>query len=878
MQLASGVVKVTVGTGGSSYSSAPTVSLSGGGGTGAAAVAQMAGTMVQGVVITNAGTGYTSAPTVSFSGGGGSGAAGTASVLSYAGTRPITFFKGRWNDMYGVDGHGRGFRWDGDTPYLEAIGISKPSTFAAPVGSTASQQNYVASVQILDGGAGYGGVPTVSFTGGGATTQASGTALLANGRVAGVKLTARGAGYTGPPQVSFAGGQGTSAAFTCNVFGSVIGLECSDSGAGYTGDPTLTFYNTQGLSGANVQVSVDTTSGVLVGSNVLAGGTGATSTGVTASLSGGGASIQATVHPVLEYSVQSVTVANSGTGYMTPPVITFVADPDDSAGAGASAVCAVNATGQITGVTVVSGGRYRIPPTATILSSGAIASAVIAPTIKGVYQCCIRYLDDTPESQGGPIPSSISDLREVEATAGFQSLTWNLNNHGAESRVHAIELWRTTADQSVVLYRVARIDKVNGVLPNTAYVDTLTDHELLDVDRNTTSSNITSVYGLMPVVLPSGQLNARRFDPPPQNMAVACMFQDRAWYSVDTTGAKPNSLYYSEIDEPESVPEANELVLQENAIDSDAIVALIPFGASMLIAQSRHIYKLQYIAQPIIDASITLVSYRGVINSRCWDTFGGAAFIADDYGLYAFDGGREEAISAAIDNYWRDGIIDFSKRKYFYVKASPQERVVRFFYCRSTDGTYPTRALCYSLATQTWWEETFAQALPHATITSVGQRQAVIYGGAAGSILKSAGRLDATTSGSTAAIPYQFRTGPRPFVDEKGNRSIGVVYSPTPETLNLSLHYNNSDSPRANAIAANRGDGFVVDGGSTAASLNMASDRSALGTATGHARASFSGRADEQSAGGDRHLAIAVSGTQTTGTVQIHSISVSGVQ
>jgi hypothetical protein len=115
-------------------------------------------------------------------------------------------------------------------------------------------------------------------------------------------------------------------------------------------------------------------------------------------------------------------------------------------------------------------------------------------------------------------------------------------------------------------------------------------------------------------------------------------------------------------------------------------------------------------------------------------------------------------------------------------------------------------------------------------------------------------------------------------VDENGNRSIGVVYSPTPETLNLSLHYNNSDSPRANAIAANRGDGFVVDGGSTAASLNMASDRSALGTATGHARASFSGRADEQSAGGDRHLAIAVSGTQTTGTVQIHSISVSGVQ
>lgn len=876
MQLASGVVKVSVGTGGSGYSSAPTVSLSGGGGTGAAAVAQMAGTVVQGVVITNAGTGYTSAPSVAFSGGGGSGAAGTATVLSYAGTRPITFFKGRWNDMYGVDGHGRGFRWDGDTPQLEALGISKPLTFAAPVGSTASQKNFVSAVQILDGGSGYGGVPTVTFSGGGATTQAAGVAILANGRVNGVTLSNRGAGYTAAPQITFAGGQGTIAAFTCNVLGSVVGLECSDSGAGYTGEPTITFNNTQGLTGANVLISVDTDSGLVIGANILAGGTGATTTGITASLTGGGASTQAKVAPIMEYSVNAVSVANSGTGYMSPPVITFVPHPTDPGGGGASATCAVNATGQITGVTVLAGGRYRIPPTAVIADSAAKAVAVIKPTIKGIYQCAIRYLDDTPESQGGPIPSSISELREVDATAGFQSLTWNLNNHGMESRVHAIELWRTTADQSVVLYRVARIDKISGELPNTAYVDTLTDHDLLDVDRDTTSGNVKGKYGLMPIVLPSGQVNARRFDPPPENMAVACMFQDRAWYSVDTTGAKPNSLYYSEIDEPESVPEGNELVVQENAVDSDAIVALIPFGSMLLIAQSRHIYRLQYVAQPIIDASITLASYRGVINSRCWDTFGGVAFIADDYGLYAFDGSREDAISAPIDNYWRDGIIDFSKRTYFYVKASPQERVVRFFYLRSTDGTYPTRALCYSLATQTWWEETFAQALPHAAATSIGQKQSVIYGGEAGSLLKSAGKLDATTAGSTAAIPYQFRSSPLALTDEKGNRSVGVVYTPTPETLNLALHYNNSPTPRANAVAANRGDGFVVETGSTVATLNMASDRSALGTATGVARASFSGRVDDQSAGGDRHIAIAISGSQATGSVQLHALTVAG--
>lgn len=877
MHLGSGVIRVTIGTGGAGYSSAPDVSFTGGGGTGAAAVAQMAGTVVQAVVITNAGTGYTSAPAVAFSATTGSGAAGTASVLSYAGTRPLTFFKGRWNDMYGIDGHGRGFRWDGDTPQLEALGISKPLTFAAPVGSTASQKYYVTGVQVQDGGAGYANPPTVGFTGGGATTQAEGVAVVTNGRVSSVRLNARGEGYTAAPQVTFSGGQGTGAAFTCNVFGGVSGIEITSSGAGYTGAPAIAFGSTNGLTGVNVSMLVDVSSGQLVGANVLAGGTGATAAGVTASLTGGGATTQGNVKPLMEYSVQSVSVANSGSGYMTPPVITFVPAAADAFGGGAAATCAVNATGQITAVTMLAGGRYSIPPTAVIADSSAKAAATISATIKGVYKCAIRYLDDTPESAGGPIPSSISELQEVDAADGLQSITWNLNHHGMESRVHAVELWRTTADQAVVLYRVARIDKVAGVIPNTAYVDTLKDSDLLDTSRNTVSGNVTSQYGLMPIVLPSGQVNARRFEPPPTDLAVACMFQDRAWYAVDTTGAKPNSLYYSEIDEPESVPAANELVVQENVPDPDAIVALVPFGASLLVVQGRHTYKLQYVSQPIIDASITLVTYRGALNSRCWDVFAGVAFIADDYGLYAFDGNQEEQVSAAVDNYWRDGIIDLTKKKYFYLKVSAQERVVRFFYCTATDGTYPPRALCYSLATKAWWEEAYSQELPHAATSVIGPRQSVIYGGQAGGMLQLAGAVDITTAGATTPIAYELRTPPMALTDEGGSRAVGVVYSPTAETLNVSLHYNNSPSPRPNAISSTRGDGFVATAGGTAVTLDMSSARSPLGTATGYARALYSGRVDENSSGADRHVALALSGTQSVGKVQIHAASMSGV-
>ncbi|MBN1367752.1 MAG: type II secretion system protein [Dehalococcoidales bacterium] len=77
----SGVSSVTVDNGGSGYTSAPDVILTGGGGTGAEAVAIISGGEVVEIDITNGGTGYTSAPDVSFSGGGGAGAAANAKVL-----------------------------------------------------------------------------------------------------------------------------------------------------------------------------------------------------------------------------------------------------------------------------------------------------------------------------------------------------------------------------------------------------------------------------------------------------------------------------------------------------------------------------------------------------------------------------------------------------------------------------------------------------------------------------------------------------------------------------------------------------------------------------------------------------------------------------
>ncbi|MCE4544589.1 MULTISPECIES: right-handed parallel beta-helix repeat-containing protein [unclassified Caballeronia] len=75
------VLDVAMSNNGSGYTSKPTVSFSGGGGSGAAATAELSNSgRIIGVNMTNNGSGYTSAPSVSFTGGGGSSAAGAAIV------------------------------------------------------------------------------------------------------------------------------------------------------------------------------------------------------------------------------------------------------------------------------------------------------------------------------------------------------------------------------------------------------------------------------------------------------------------------------------------------------------------------------------------------------------------------------------------------------------------------------------------------------------------------------------------------------------------------------------------------------------------------------------------------------------------------------
>jgi hypothetical protein len=96
-----GVAHINVTNSGSGYTSAPTVTLIGGGGTGAQAIAAVASGHVTGIAVTSDGAHYTSAPSVVITGGGGTGAAATAALDINAGK--LTTFVGEGDVWYGSD-------------------------------------------------------------------------------------------------------------------------------------------------------------------------------------------------------------------------------------------------------------------------------------------------------------------------------------------------------------------------------------------------------------------------------------------------------------------------------------------------------------------------------------------------------------------------------------------------------------------------------------------------------------------------------------------------------------------------------------------------------------------------------------------------------
>ncbi len=213
---AGSVVSVTLTNGGAGYATPPTVTFTGGGGSGASGTSTISGTVSQ-INVTNAGSGYTSAPAVTITGGGGIGATATA---TFGGVASVNVTNG--GSGYPTNGTGVVFTGGGG---------------AGATGTVTVVGGVIQSVTITNPGSGYTSAPTISFTGGG--VGGAGTATINSGVLA-ITVTNPGSGYTSTPIVTISGGGGGGATAAAVLSASVTGVNITSGGSGYTSAPTVT--------------------------------------------------------------------------------------------------------------------------------------------------------------------------------------------------------------------------------------------------------------------------------------------------------------------------------------------------------------------------------------------------------------------------------------------------------------------------------------------------------------------------------------------------------------------------------------------------------------------------------------------------------------
>jgi hypothetical protein len=297
--LSGSILEVILSNPGSGYTTAPAVTVSGGGGSNFVGAAVMRGTGVSKVSIIDSGTGFTSAPTVVF---GTQWTASTALALNAQ-----VFYSNR---LYTVTTAGT----TGSTAPVHTSGAAASGTCVLTyVGSPAS-----GSVS-LKYGAGYSTLPSITIqpvSGGsgakayfvGVKSEAKLLPIISNGQITGVQIDDGGTGYT-YANLSVTG-DGTSASLRADmspgdintlqantelltVDGRIMAIPVISGGFGYGANPTVTITGDGTGATAHAIVSVGSVKKIVIdtyGSNYRWAN-------ITISGSGSGASARAIISP-----------------------------------------------------------------------------------------------------------------------------------------------------------------------------------------------------------------------------------------------------------------------------------------------------------------------------------------------------------------------------------------------------------------------------------------------------------------------------------------------------------------------------------------------------------------------------------------------------
>jgi hypothetical protein len=368
------ITAIAVASGGTGYTSPPNVTITTqhsffGSGAMAAAVLStgavtaicssvLFGAPLSRLVITNSGTAYSAVPTVTVTGGGGTGAVVEAVVNSNGNIQALLIINA-----------GSGYT---SQPSITFSG-GAPTVAATAVAFIDSS---VSAITVNSPGVGYQAVPlTVAVEEGGASF----TATLTAGAISTVSVITGGQFLT-PPALNITDSTGTGAALTA-VLGAV-GLTAGafyvvNAGIGYPANTTIPLTLTGGGGSGGTAVAVVDSLGTISSVNVTAAGSGYTSSPAvtfTPPATGAGGEIAC----VLSFPVASVTVSAGGTGY-TNPYVASTGTQYAATGLGNTNTCYMAATG-IARIALAYGGTgYVAGSVVTVGGVGATGYANYMP-------------------------------------------------------------------------------------------------------------------------------------------------------------------------------------------------------------------------------------------------------------------------------------------------------------------------------------------------------------------------------------------------------------------------------------------------------------------------------------------------------------------
>ena len=652
--------------------------------------------------------------------------------------------------------------------------------------------NRVTGVRILNSGRNYFAAPEISFRGGGLGYGLEVRADVSDGKVTGLTVVDPGRGWTAPPELYTPDGPASAVPVMRPAMRGKYRCAYRFVDRSETVVATVNITAVEGEDAVRVTVN-DATSikpGMLLDSARVPLSTrvvGVSGNQLTLSAPATGEGLLARV--IVEAggsgyaSGEIVTVtlpALKPDGYVgnwPTPTATFtpaVLEPDGSGGFQVASAAVNNPgtnlypTGQIPVQFSPPAGGGAAATGYACISAFSTASSYDKSAVIRDMEKPVSYSDFSPivDVDAGP-----NDQREHA-----NKLVWTLPGVKPPARADMVEFYRTSADQSLVYYRLDMygVPTEDGV--QVVGDDTLTDEQLFDPDR--------ANYAAVPVVLPNGSLNAYRFGQPRTDMSACVAFQDRLWYGVSTSGLADNTIFYSEYDEFESCPEANELPIQNNYRTTDSLTALAPFGSMLLAMQSSHTYAVTYNSDPNTDATIQMISHRGCLNQRCWDVHENILYAVDESGIYSMTrGGEVENLSLPIRDYFSQELLAFDRRETFHLKVCERTKVLRFFCTLASDPTAtPSVAFCYHLTQKTWWSEQY----PNSICSAVSGRptptrvSSTLYGAVDGNIYELTGTSDSayrTVTGVTITNPGAGYTEAPKITSAAGSGAVfqGVV-------------------------------------------------------------------------------------------------------